>query len=47
LPELLREHDVRGHLREISPGKRVDVRPHKRGNPAKGTITKDYEVVMP
>jgi len=43
----LREHDVRGHLREISAGKRVNVRPHKRGNPAKGVITKDYEVAIP
>jgi len=43
----LREHGVRGHLREISPGKRVAVRAHKRGNAAKGVITKDYEVAIP
>ena len=37
-----REHDVRGHSRKLASGKRIWIRPHKRGNAALGVIYKDY-----
>lgn len=37
-----REHDVRGHSRKLASGRRIWIRPHKRGNAALGVIHKDY-----
>jgi hypothetical protein len=39
-----RLHDRRGHLRMLSSGKTVWVKPCKVGDPTKGTVWKDYVV---
>lgn len=36
----MREHEVRGHWRTFSSGMRVWVRPHKRGDPDLGRVTR-------
>jgi len=40
-------HKVRAHQRNLKSGKVVPVRPHSRGNPWKGVIVKDYEILPP
>lgn len=37
-----RQHDVRGHFRKLSSGKRVWVHAHVRGDPSLGVIRKEY-----
>lgn len=37
-----RQHDVRGHFRKLSSGKRVWIHTHVRGDPSLGIIRKEY-----
>ena len=37
-----RQHDVRGHFRKMSSGKRVWIHAHVRGDPSLGIIRKEY-----
>lgn len=39
-----RQHDVRGHWVKNMQGKTFWRKPHKRGNPANGTVFHDYQV---
>lgn len=38
------EHDVRGHERHLTSGKVTWVSSHKRGDPGKGRVDKDYQI---
>jgi hypothetical protein len=37
-----RQHDVRGHFRRLSSGRRVWIHAHVRGDPSLGIISKEY-----
>jgi hypothetical protein len=37
-----RQHDVRGHFRRLSSGRRVWIHAHVRGDPSIGIISKEY-----
>ena len=39
-----RQHDRRGHLRRLRSGKNVWVKPHKVGDPSKGSVFHDYVI---
>ena len=38
-----RLHSVRGHLREYQSGKKIWIKPYKRGDEKLGIIIKDYD----